>query len=111
MNDNLIVTYRDIAITYDEQKDKWFFTHTRQGHRDRRIRAVELRPSVSPVKGGYGPRHRLLLLGQVNCGAAGRPSSEGGFSAFLEAAVRTLARRRKVRSITRSLRFAVRPED
>ena len=26
MNDNLIVTYRDIAITYDEQKDKWFFT-------------------------------------------------------------------------------------
>ena len=44
MNDNLIVTYRDIAITYDEQKDKWFFTHTRQGHRDRRIRAVELRP-------------------------------------------------------------------
>jgi hypothetical protein len=24
-----------------------------------RMKAVELRPSVSPVKGGYGPRHRL----------------------------------------------------
>ena len=40
------------------------------------MEAVELRPSVSPVKGGYVPRHRLLLLGKVNCRAAGRPSSE-----------------------------------
>jgi hypothetical protein len=26
---------------------------------NRRMKAVELRPPVSPVKGGYGPRHRL----------------------------------------------------
>ena len=38
---------------------------------DTRMKAVELRLSVSPVKGGYGPKApALLLLGQVNCRAS-----------------------------------------
>ena len=81
MNDNLIVTYRDIAITYDEQKDKWFFTHRRQGHREQTHQGG--RAAFLGVSGQGRLRTKapaLLLLGQVNCRAAGRPSSEGGLS-------------------------------